>query len=142
MESDNLTPRQQRAAERILEDEGLTGGLVDEPASHLVRWASEAAVRAAATTFSDEQVNAALAAIRQAARQAARQAGADQDVVGLAQAALEQASPQLGAAPPPVAEPPAAEPQPSALSPQPSALRRRIESLRVRLISLISHRTN
>lgn len=138
--SDNLTPRQQRAAERILEDEGLAGSLSDEPASRLVGWASEEAIRAATDTASEGEMEARLADIRRAARQAARQASSGHDIVAIAQALLGQAaSPQIGDSPPPTAEAVGEK----ATAPTPvSVFQRRIESLRVRLISLISHRTD
>ncbi|MBX0329446.1 hypothetical protein K2Z83_17380 [Oscillochloris sp. ZM17-4] len=144
-DSDNLTPRQLRAAERFQEDEGLAGSLTDEPASQLVRWACEAAVRAAAPQYSDEQADAMLAAIRQATRQAARQAAAGgQDVIAVAQAALAMIAPErteVSVAEVAEPQPPTPNPQPPTPNPQPpTTLRRRIESLRVRLISLIGHR--
>ncbi len=128
-DSTSLTPRQQRAAEYILEDEGLTGDLEDSQAQQLVNWAGDAAVRAAAPRQSDAQAEALVAAVRQAARRAARQAAEQgQNVVALAEAALAEFAPTV-----PGAQPPA---------PRTPTLRRRIESLRTRLISLISHRTS
>lgn len=125
-DSASLTSRQQRAAERILEDEGLTGELSDGLAEYLIHWASDLAIHAAAPQYTDAQADAYIAAIRQAARRAARQAATGQDLIALAQAALTDLAPELQAF--------------VALERQPLIVRRRIESLRVRLISLLSHR--
>src|SRR5688572_2950427 len=98
-ESDNLTPRQQSAAESIQEDEGLTGDLTDDQARALVRWAGTAAARAAAPGPSDDEAAALVGAVRRAARQAAHQAAPGQDIVALAEAALAEAAPPAGQAP-------------------------------------------
>jgi hypothetical protein len=64
--------RQQRMAERILEDENLRGDLEDKAANALVDWASKRAADAAADPDrSDAAVEAQVQAIRQAARAAA-----------------------------------------------------------------------
>ena len=64
--------RQQRMAERILEDENLRGDLEDDAASALVDWASaQAAAAAGDPTRTDAIVEAQVQAIRQAARAAA-----------------------------------------------------------------------
>jgi hypothetical protein len=64
--------RQQRMAERILEDERLRGDLEDDAASALVDWASKRAVDAAADPARpDDVVEAQVQQIRQAARAAA-----------------------------------------------------------------------
>jgi hypothetical protein len=66
------TDRQQRMAERILEDESLRGELEDSAATALVDWASQRAARAAADPAQpDDQVEALVQQIRQAARTAA-----------------------------------------------------------------------
>jgi hypothetical protein len=67
-----MNERQQRMAERILEDENLRGDLEDDAATALVDWASERAAAAAADSArSDAVVEAQVQAIRQAARAAA-----------------------------------------------------------------------
>src|SRR3954452_20427337 len=64
--------RQQRMAERILEDETLRGDLEDDAATALLNWASEQAASAAADPArSDTAVEADVQVIRQAARAAA-----------------------------------------------------------------------
>jgi hypothetical protein len=64
--------RQQRMAERILEDENLRGELEDDAATALIDWASaQAAAAAANPARSDAVVEAQVQAIRQAARAAA-----------------------------------------------------------------------
>ena len=89
-----LTERQQLAAERILEDEGLTGDLTDAQASALLEWASaEAAHIAADMAISDAEVEAAVTAIRRAVSQVATSAAAEiepERLVILAQKALRQ----------------------------------------------------
>jgi hypothetical protein len=66
------TDRQQRMAERILEDESLRGDLEDDAAAALVDWASQRAESAAADPAqTDDQVEAQVQLIRQAARAAA-----------------------------------------------------------------------
>jgi hypothetical protein len=65
--------RQQRMAERILEDEHLRGDLEDDAATALIDWASKrAAAVAADSANSDAAVEAQVQAIRQAAGAAAR----------------------------------------------------------------------
>src|SRR5688572_6211540 len=67
-----MNERQQRMAERILEDENLRGDLEDKAANALVDWASKRAAAAAADPDrSDAAVEAQVQAIRQAARAAA-----------------------------------------------------------------------
>jgi hypothetical protein len=64
--------RQQRMAERILEDENLRGDLEDDAASALVDWASaQAAAAAGDPARTDAIVEVQVQAIRQAARAAA-----------------------------------------------------------------------
>src|SRR5215207_10487176 len=64
--------RQQRMAERILEDESLRGDLEDDAATALVDWASQRAATAAADPARpDAEVEAQVQLIRQAARAAA-----------------------------------------------------------------------
>ncbi|MBP1467391.1 hypothetical protein EYB53_016885 [Candidatus Chloroploca sp. M-50] len=94
---EKLTPRQEMAAERLMEDEGLTGDLLDEQAAPLIRWATEAAVKVAAPEVSEEEEEAGLRAIAQAVRQVARSAGAERDparLVALAEAALAALRPE------------------------------------------------
>src|SRR3989442_15228241 len=82
--------RQQRMAERILEDENLRGDLEDDAATALIDWASERAAAAAADPArSDAVVEAQVQAIRQAARAAARSGEtAPQRLIALAAARL------------------------------------------------------
>ncbi|HJZ49454.1 MAG TPA: hypothetical protein VKE41_19890 [Roseiflexaceae bacterium] len=64
--------RQQRMAERILEDESLRANLEDAAATALVDWASQRAAAAAADPARpDDVVEAQVQAIRKAARAAA-----------------------------------------------------------------------
>ncbi len=64
--------REQRMAERILEDESLRGDLEDDAATALVDWASaQAAAAAANLERTDAVVEAHVQAIRKAARAAA-----------------------------------------------------------------------
>jgi hypothetical protein len=64
--------RQQRMAERILEDEHLRGDLEDDAATALIDWASARAAAAAADPArTDAAVESQVQAIRQAARAAA-----------------------------------------------------------------------
>ena len=64
--------REQRMAERILEDESLRGDLEDDAATALVDWASaQAAAAAADPDRTDATVEAQVQAIRKAARAAA-----------------------------------------------------------------------
>jgi hypothetical protein len=71
--ADDLSERQRRAAEAILEDEGLTGDLTDEQARPLLDWASAEAARAAGSASrSDAELSADVARIRRAVREAAR----------------------------------------------------------------------
>ncbi len=61
------TQRQQQAAERILEDPGLTNDLTDAQARPLIDWASSVAARIASdTTCSDDDVDMAVGAVRRA----------------------------------------------------------------------------
>lgn len=67
-----LSERQQRAVERLSEDESLTEDLTDEPARALLKWASEqASALAGDAARSDEQVSEALKELRKAVRAAA-----------------------------------------------------------------------
>lgn len=97
MDEAGLTRRQERAAERMLEDEGLTGGLSDEPARALIAWAQQAALGAAAPPErTDEQVAALLQAIRRAARQAAATSPGDPLLLAAAaDRALAELAPEL-----------------------------------------------
>jgi hypothetical protein len=62
-----LTERQQRAAERITEDEGLTSSLTDDQARPIIEWACyQAALLAADPARSDEEVETLVTAIRRA----------------------------------------------------------------------------
>jgi hypothetical protein len=64
--------RQQRMAERMLEDESLRGDLEDSAAAALVDWASQrAAASAADPSRPDDEVEEQVRTIRQAARAAA-----------------------------------------------------------------------
>jgi hypothetical protein len=68
-----LTPRQERAAERIYEDESLTASLSDDPARALVAWAVAQVVAAAARPdLDDARLSAYGKAVRSAVRSAAR----------------------------------------------------------------------
>ncbi|NJN65794.1 MAG: hypothetical protein HC884_03305 [Chloroflexaceae bacterium] len=59
--------RPQRAAERILDDERLTSDLTDDQARPLIEWASyQAALVASDPNRSDEDVDAAVTALRRA----------------------------------------------------------------------------
>jgi hypothetical protein len=89
-----LTERQQRAAERILEDERLTRDLTDDQARPLVEWAStQAALVAADTTCSETELDDRIAAIRRAVVHVGRTAAGEHDaarLVALAQESLEK----------------------------------------------------
>lgn len=102
-----MNERQQRAAERILEDEGLTGTLTDAQARPLIDWASAQAARVAADpTRSDAEVDAALGALRQALLRVSSTAADAQDaerLVALAQQAFAQLVPDSAPAEHPVA---------------------------------------
>src|SRR6478672_3401571 len=91
--------RQQRMAERILEDENLRGDLEDDAATALIDWASKQAAAAAADpAASDAAVEAQVQAIRQAARAAALSGEtAPQRLIALAAAKL---APSRDTAPP------------------------------------------
>jgi len=82
--------RQQRMAERILEDENLRGDLEDDAATALVDWASKRAAAAAADPArTDADVEAQVQAIRQAASAAARSGETEpQRLIALAAARL------------------------------------------------------
>ncbi|WP_129627466.1 hypothetical protein [Candidatus Oscillochloris fontis] len=144
-DTENLTPRQLLAAERIQEDEGFAGGLEDAAAVRLIRWAGEVAVQAAVPEVSDDLLDATLSALRQAARQAARQTYTGQDVLVLAQAAFAKLAPALPTAPPTSAptlsKPTEIESPPPAPPSSPTQAPQRLRvSLRVRQISLTTHR--
>lgn len=91
--------RQQRASERILEDEGLTGDLTDHQARPLIEWASSLATALAADpALSDAAVDAAVGAIRRAVLQVASAAPDEHDperLVALARAALQHIAPDV-----------------------------------------------
>ena len=120
--------RQQLIVERFLEDERLRGDLEDAPAKALLDWATaQAGPIAADNARSDEDVDAAVQAVRKAAMQAARSGESDpKKVVAQAAAALEAtpaaspASAQAAASPPPKTlserEAGAGAPQPAASS--------------------------
>jgi hypothetical protein len=125
-DSNTLSERAQQAAERLLEDEGLTGDLTDDQAQPLIAWASAAAARAADPAFSDEQLAASLAAIRKAVRQVARAAENEADPARLrasAEAALAALAPPADAQAAPAAAAPPAQPEaaPPAEAPAPPA---------------------
>ena len=82
--------REQRMAERILEDESLRGDLEEDAATALVDWASaQAAAAAADPDRTDAAVEAQVQAIRQAARAAARSGETEpQRLIALATAQL------------------------------------------------------
>ena len=115
--------RQQRMAERILEDERLRGDLEDDAATALIGWASERAVAAAADpTHTDAAVEAQVQAIRQAVRAAALSGEtAPQRLIALAAARL---APSPAAAAPPAAATRASEPAESAKALEVSAAER------------------
>jgi hypothetical protein len=88
------TDRQQRMAERILEDESLRGDLEDSAATALLDWASQRAVRVAADPAQpDVQVEAQVQLIRQAARAAALSGEAEpMRLIALAEAKIASAA--------------------------------------------------
>lgn len=94
--------RQQQAAERIMEDAGLTGDLTDDQARPLIDWATNQASRIAGDAArSDAEVDVAIGAIRRAILQVAGVATADHtggQLVALAQQTLFQLAPDLGPA--------------------------------------------
>src|SRR6476659_8687751 len=94
--------RQQRMAERILEDENLRGDLEDDAATALVDWASQRAAAAAADpNRSDAVVEAQVQAIRAAARAAAHSGEtAPQRLIALAAARLAPSHDVADVAPP------------------------------------------
>jgi hypothetical protein len=94
--------RQQRMAERILEDENLRGDLEDDAATALVDWASKRAADAAADPArTDAVVEAQVQAIRQAARAAARSGETEpQRLIALAAAKLAPSHDAAHAEPP------------------------------------------
>jgi len=107
--------RQQRMAERILEDERLRGDLEDDAATALIGWASERAVAAAADpTHTDAAVEAQVQAIRQAVRAAALSGEtAPQQLIALAAARLAPDSAAADAAPPAAATRASEPPEPA-----------------------------
>ncbi|EFO79377.1 hypothetical protein OSCT_2725 [Oscillochloris trichoides DG-6] len=147
LDMEHLTPRQLLAAERIQEDEGFAGGLADDAAARVIRWAGEVAVRSAVPEVSDDLLDATLSALRQAARQAARQAHTGQDVLALAQAAFATLAPALPSPAPATLSQPleavvalASEPAPvPPAAPVVPPNRPRV-ALGVRQISLTTHR--
>ncbi|HEU5099262.1 MAG TPA: hypothetical protein VFU22_09595 [Roseiflexaceae bacterium] len=90
--------REQRMAERILEDESLRGDLEDSAAKVLVDWASQRAAHAAADPAQpDDAVEAQVQQIRQAARAAARSGETEpRRLVALAEAGLSPAAAPSG----------------------------------------------
>lgn len=106
-ETDPTARRRQLVAERLLEDEGLTGALNDAQATPLLQWAcAQAGEVAADATRNDDEVDAAVSAIRAAVRKAAALATSDPaQIVTLAAQAMGQAVPpptQQAAEAPPV----------------------------------------
>ena len=97
-----MNERQQRMAERILEDENLRGDLEDKAANALVDWASKrAAAVAADPDLSDAAVEAQVQAIRQAARAAALSGEtAPKRLIALAAARLAPSQGVADSAPP------------------------------------------
>lgn len=95
-----LSERQQRAAERILEDEGLTGDLTDTQARPLIVWASQrAAAVAVDPARSDEDVSQTVTAIRRAVLRTASAAAAEQtaeELIALAETHLEAIEQEKG----------------------------------------------
>ncbi len=73
-EGASLSERQQRAIERISEDERLTSDLTDTQALPLLQWAREQAALAAAAAQSSEEEEHALRRIRRAVRRVAASA--------------------------------------------------------------------
>jgi hypothetical protein len=94
MATDDMRERQQLAAERILEDEGLTGDLPDPQAQALIAWASaQAGAIAGDATRSDEQVSAAITELRRSVRAVAASGEADpQQLVAQAAASFAAAA--------------------------------------------------
>ncbi len=88
----DLTPRQQRAAETISDNERLTADLKDDAAIALLDWArAHAAQVAGDATRSDAQVEEVVQAIARAVRHATKHAATVGDtaaLVALAQARL------------------------------------------------------
>jgi hypothetical protein len=107
--------RQQRMAERILEDENLRGDLEDDAATALVDWASARAAAAAADPArSDAAVEAQVLAIRQAARAAARSGETvPQRLIALAIAKLAPSNAAVDVAPPAESTPASAPAKPA-----------------------------
>ncbi|NJN19391.1 MAG: hypothetical protein HC822_25625 [Oscillochloris sp.] len=95
-----LTARQERAVERLLEAEGLTGGLNDVQAEALLRWAADQAVVAAAPDRSDAETAAFIQAIGTAIRRVAREYAAEDDPQRLVARATQLLAPALSAAQP------------------------------------------
>lgn len=105
--------RQQRMAERILEDERLRGDLEDDAATPLINWASERAAAAASDPARpDDAVEAEVAAVRQATRTAARSGETEPaKLIALAEQTLANSAP----APVAAAAAPAAPPSTTAV---------------------------
>jgi hypothetical protein len=91
--------RRQQAAERIMEDAGLTGDLTDDLARPLIEWATRQADRIAADAArSDAEVDAAIGALRRALLQVTQAATADHtagQLVALAHHTLIEFAPDL-----------------------------------------------
>jgi hypothetical protein len=113
-----MNERQQRMAERILEDENLRGDLEDKAANALVDWASKRAADAAADPDrSDAAVEAQVQAIRQAARAAALSGEtAPKRLIALAAARLAPSGDSAESAPPVAAADAAAPIEPAMAS--------------------------
>ncbi len=91
--------RQQQAAERIMEDPGLTGDLTDDLAGPLIEWASRQAAHIAADAArSDAEVDVGIGAIRRTLLQVTPLATTDHtagQLVVLARHTLLQLAPDL-----------------------------------------------
>lgn len=110
--------RQQRAVERIVEDEGLTGDLTDDQARPLIDWASARVAQVAGDPAqSDADVAAWVTAVRQAVLHVASTASDEYDpqrLLALAEQALAQSG-VVQPVPPPTTETP---PDTTAVEPQ------------------------
>lgn len=91
--------RQQQAAERIMEDAGLTGDLTDDLARPLIEWATRQAAQIAADAArSDAEVDAAIGAIRRTLLRVTQAVTADHtagQLVALAHHTLIELAPDL-----------------------------------------------
>ena len=133
------TDRQQRMAERILEDERLRGNLEDDAATALVDWASQRAAAAAADPARpDEDVEAQVEAIRKAARAAALSGETEpRRLIALAEARLAPGATVSAGAAQPAPAAPAATAQAAQPASAPAARRRRTRSRMARFLKRI-----